>query len=98
MPIDRRDVDYVARLARLDLDEEERERMGAELTHILEHAAKIQALDLAGVEPTSHAVPLHNALREDEVRSSLSQEQALANAPDKEGGRFKVPRILDVEE
>ena len=98
MAINRRDVDYVARLARLDLDEEERARMEAELSDILEHAARIQALDLGGVEPTAHAVPLRNAMRRDEVRPSLSQEEALANAPDREGGRFKVPRILDVEE
>ena len=98
MPISRREVDYVARLARLDLNEAERERMEAELTDILGHAERIQALDLDGVEPTAHAVPLANALRADEVRPSLSQEDALANAPDSEGGRFKVPRILDVEE
>ena len=97
MPISRRDVDYVARLARLDLDDAERARMESELTDILEHAEKIQALDLDGVKPTAHAVPFANALRADEVRPSLSQEEALAGAPDKEGGRFKVPRILDVE-
>lgn len=98
MPINRRDVDYVARLARLDLDAEERSRMAVELAAILEHAERIQGLDLDGVEPTSHAVPLANALREDEVRPSLTQGEALAGAPDKEDGRFKVPRILDVEE
>ena len=69
--------------------------MSAELTHILEHAERIQALDLDGVEPTSHALALVNVLRPDEVRSSLSQEEALAAAPAAEAGRFVVPRIIE---
>ena len=85
----------MARLARLDLSEEERERMAHELTHILEHAERIQALDLEDVQPTSHALRLTNVLRPDEARESLAQEEALANAPEAEGGRFKVPRIIE---
>jgi len=95
MGIDREAVDHVARLARLDLSEEEKERMSTELTTILEHVERIQALDLDGVEPTSHTVPLANVLRPDEAGPSLSQEVALANAPEAEGGRFKVPRIVE---
>jgi aspartyl-tRNA(Asn)/glutamyl-tRNA(Gln) amidotransferase subunit C len=95
MGIDRAAVDHVARLARLDLTEEERDRMSAELTHILEHAERIQALDLDGVEPTSHALALVNVLRPDEVRPSLSQAEALADAPAAEAGRFVVPRIIE---
>ena len=95
MTIDRAAVDHVARLARLALSEDERERMSAELTVILEHAEKIQALDLDGVEPTAHAVALDNVLRTDEVTPSLSPEEALANAPQAEDGRFKVPRIVE---
>lgn len=95
MPIDRAAVDHVARLARLALSEEERDRMSAELTVILEHAEKIQALDLDKVEPTAHAVKLTNVLREDEATPSFSQEEALANAPEVEDGRFKVPRIVE---
>jgi len=71
--------------------------MAAELTNILEHAAKIQALDLDDVEPTSHAIPIRNAMRPDEVRPSLTQEQALSGAPEVEDGRFKVPSILEEE-
>lgn len=97
MAIDRATVDHVARLARLDLSDEERERMGAELGHILEHAAKIQELDLDDVEPTSHAIPIRNVMRPDEVRPSLSQDEALAGAPEAIEGRFKVPRILEEE-
>lgn len=95
MALDRAAVDHVARLARLDLSEDERERMRAELTKILEHAEKIQALDLDGVEPTSHAIPLRNVMRPDEVRPSLPAEEALANAPEAEDGRFRVPRIVE---
>jgi aspartyl-tRNA(Asn)/glutamyl-tRNA(Gln) amidotransferase subunit C len=95
MAIDSQAVDHVARLARLALDESERERMMGELTQILEHAEKIQALDLDGVEPTSHSLPVRNVMRPDEVRPCLSQEEALANAPAVEDGRFKVPRIIE---
>ena len=95
MTIDRTAVDHVARLARLALSEDERQRMSAELTVILEHAEKIQALDLDGVEPTAHAVALENVLRKDEVTPSLPPEEALRNAPEAEDGRFKVPRIVE---
>lgn len=95
MAIDRAQVDHVARLARLDLTEEERERMRVELGHILEHAERIQALDLDGVPPTSHSVAIRNALRPDEVTPSLDPADALANAPEVEDGRIKVPRIIE---
>lgn len=95
MEIDRAAVDHVARLARLDLSEAERERMRGELSAILNHADKIQELDLDGVEPTAHALPLRNAMREDEVKESLTQEQALANAPQAEDDRFLVPQIVE---
>lgn len=95
MAVDRAAVDHVARLARLDLAEEERERMSAELTHILEHAERIGALDLDGVEPTSHALDLRNVTRPDEVSPCLPQEVAVANAPIAESGRFRVPRIIE---
>ena len=95
MAIDRAAVDHIARLARLDLSEAERERMRVELDQILGHAERIQALDLDDVPPTSHSIPLRNVLRPDEVTPSLPSEVALANAPEKEDGRFKVPRIIE---
>lgn len=95
MGIDRKAVDHVARLARLDLSVEERERMSAELTQILEHAERIQALELDDVEPTSHSIPLRNVMRPDEVKPSLTRDEALANAPEAEEQRFKVPRIIE---
>jgi aspartyl-tRNA(Asn)/glutamyl-tRNA(Gln) amidotransferase subunit C len=95
MGIDRAAVDHVARLARLALSADERERMGAELTQILEHAERIQALDLDSVEPTAHALELRNVARPDDVRPSLPQDVAVANAPAPEGGRFRVPRLIE---
>ena len=78
-----------------DLTDEERDRMQKELTGILEHAEKIQSLDLDDIPPTSHALPLSNVLRPDEARPSLPPEEALANAPAAEDGRFRVPRIIE---
>ncbi|MBK5228150.1 MAG: Asp-tRNA(Asn)/Glu-tRNA(Gln) amidotransferase subunit GatC [Actinobacteria bacterium] len=97
MSIDRRAVDHVARLARLDLSEDERAVMLSELQQILGHAEKIQALDLDDVEPMSHSVPMVNQVRPDEVKPSLTQADALANAPEVEDHRFKVPRIMEDE-
>lgn len=95
MPIDKDAVDHVARLARLDLSDEDRTRMQAELSAILEHAERIQALDLDGLEPTSHPVPLKNMMRPDEVTPSMDRDDALANGPEVEDGRFRVPRIIE---
>ena len=95
MPIDRKAVDHVARLARLALSEDERIRMQGELAAVLEYAEKIQALSLDAVEPTSHSIPLRNVMRPDEVTPSLDPSEALANAPEAEDGRFKVPRIIE---
>lgn len=95
MAIDRTAVDHVARLARLGLGEDERTRMQTELAHILAHVEKIQELDLDGVEPTSHSVPIRNVMRPDEPRDSLPQIEALQNAPESEDGRFRVPRIIE---
>ncbi len=95
MPIDRAAVDHIARLARLDLSEEERKKMEAELGTILAYAEEIQALDLEDVDPTSHSVPIRNVMRPDEVKESLTQHDALSNAPAVEDGRFQVPRIIE---
>jgi aspartyl-tRNA(Asn)/glutamyl-tRNA(Gln) amidotransferase subunit C len=89
--IDRAQVLHVARLARLELSDEEVERMSSELSGILDHVDKIGELDLDGVEPTSHVVALENVLRRDEPRPSLPRERALESAPDPDGGAFRVP-------
>ena len=89
--IDREQVEHVATLARLELSEEELERMAGELSGILEHVDRISQLDLEGVEPTSHVIPLENVLRADEPRPSWSQEEMLERAPDPASGSFRVP-------
>ena len=89
--IDRDQVLHVARLARLELSGDDVERMAAELGSILENVERIGELDLAGVEPTAHVVPLENVLRSDEPRPSLPREAALAQAPDPAAGGFRVP-------
>ncbi len=89
--IDREQVLHVAKLSRLRLDEAEVERMVGELSGILEHVDRIGALDLDGVEPTSHVVALENVLRADVPWQSLPRDAALANAPEPQDGAFRVP-------
>ena len=89
--IDREQVLHVARLARLELTDDEVVRMSEELSKILTHVEKLSALDLDDVPPTSHVVEVANALREDEVRPSLPRDVALANAPAVQDGGFLVP-------
>jgi aspartyl-tRNA(Asn)/glutamyl-tRNA(Gln) amidotransferase subunit C len=89
--IDREQVLHVARLARLRLSDEEVERMSSELSGILEHVERISALDLDGVEPTSHVIELENVLRPDEPRPSWPSEKVLEQAPDAAAGAFRVP-------
>jgi aspartyl-tRNA(Asn)/glutamyl-tRNA(Gln) amidotransferase subunit C len=89
--IDRDEVRYVARLARLELSEEEVERMAAELAGVLGHIARIGELDLEGVPPTSHVVAVENALRPDEPAPCLDRDRVLADAPAVLADGFAVP-------
>jgi len=93
-PLSRSDVAHVARLARLEVSDEQLDQFTVQLAAILEHAADVEALDTDGVPPTAHPLDLVNVLREDEVCPSLSREEVLAMAPDVQDGRFRVPRIL----
>ncbi|MFQ5847218.1 MAG: Asp-tRNA(Asn)/Glu-tRNA(Gln) amidotransferase subunit GatC [Candidatus Methylomirabilales bacterium] len=95
MKITREEVDHVARLARLGLSDEESERMRAQLDAILSYIDKLNELDTGNVTPTSHVIPMTNVFRQDVVCPSLSQAQALANAPDSQEAFFRVPRILE---
>ncbi len=88
-----KEVEYVARLARLELTPEEKERMADQLSDILETARRIQELDTAGIEPTSHVVDLPALLREDEIRPSISLNRVLQNAPRRQKDFFQVPSI-----
>jgi aspartyl-tRNA(Asn)/glutamyl-tRNA(Gln) amidotransferase subunit C len=91
MAISRDEVLHVARLARLALTDEEVDRLGAQLSAILEAVGKVSELDLEDVEPTAHPLDVVNVWAEDEPRDSLSTDDALANAPDREAGFFRVP-------
>ena len=93
--IGREDVVRVARLARLALTDAELETMREQLNAILAHIDALRAVDTAGIEPTSHAVPQFNVMRDDEPRPCFPQEEMLANAPDRSGAFFRVPRIIE---
>src|SRR3954447_4819628 len=95
--ITRADVEHVARLARLALTDDEVESLTHELDVILDHAARVTALDTDGVPPTAHPLPLVNVMRPDEPRRGIDRDEVLAGAPDAEDGRFRVPRILAEE-
>jgi aspartyl-tRNA(Asn)/glutamyl-tRNA(Gln) amidotransferase subunit C len=90
-----KDVGHVARLARLALGPEEQERMRRELDGILSYIDKLRALHTEGVEPTSHAVPMTSVMRDDATRPSFPRPDMLANAPDRTGDLFRVPKIIE---
>ena len=93
-PISRADVAHVARLARLDLTDDELSRFTDQLAAVLEHAGDLAAIDTAGVPPTAHPLELVNVLRDDVPRPCLDRAEVLAMAPAAEDGRFRVPKIL----
>ena len=88
-------IQYVARLARLSLSPEEEQTLSAQLGNILGYIAKLREVNVDGIEPTSHAVPLVNVMRPDQDRPSFSNEEALLNAPAKANGLFVVPKIVE---
>jgi aspartyl-tRNA(Asn)/glutamyl-tRNA(Gln) amidotransferase subunit C len=96
--ISRDDVAHLARLARLAVTDEELDRFAGQLDQVLAAVARVQEASVADVAPMSHAVPLTNVLRADEVVPSLPRDAVLAGAPAAEDGRFRVPRILGEEE
>ena len=93
----RETVAHVAGLARLSVTDEELDLFTGQLAAVLDHAADVEALDLRGVPPTIHPIPMVNVLRADEVRPCLDRDEVLAMAPQAQDGRFRVPRILDEE-
>ncbi len=88
-------IQYVAHLARLSLSPAEEQQFGAQLGGILGYIEKLKELDVTGIEPTAHAVPLVNVFRPDVAGPSLSTEEALRNAPAASGGLFLVPKIVE---
>jgi aspartyl-tRNA(Asn)/glutamyl-tRNA(Gln) amidotransferase subunit C len=89
------DVKYVAHLARIALTPDEEKKLSAQLGNILGYIEKLREVDVSKVEPTAHAVPLINVTRADEIRESLSNEDALRNAPKQASGLFIVPKIVE---
>ena len=94
MKITKDEVLYVADLARLNLDDASIDKFAGQIGDVLEYVEKLNAVDTKGLRPTSHAISLINAFREDEERQPLDREQALANAPEKEDGNFVVPKVV----
>jgi aspartyl-tRNA(Asn)/glutamyl-tRNA(Gln) amidotransferase subunit C len=94
MPVDI-DIEHVAKLARLDLSDDERARLREQLGAILEHAAKVGEVAAADVPPTASPIPRSNVYRDDIPEPSLPADESLRNAPERDGDRFKVPRIAE---
>ena len=95
MKITKEEVEHVAKLARLELSEQEKEKLTDQLSGILTYVEKLNSLDTKGVEPTAHVLDIKNVMRDDVARPSLPQERALANAPEKAAGHYKVPKIIE---
>lgn len=95
MKISEQDIKTVANLSRLRIREEEAPEVAAQLDKFLTYVENLQAIDTTNIEPTTYALPMQNVFRADEVKPSLERELALSNAPLKEDGYFKVPRVLE---
>lgn len=94
MSVTKQQVDHIAKLARLEFEESEKDQLTNELSAVLDYVEQLQSVDTEGVEPLSHPSDISNRLRTDKVAESLSQEAALQNAPAKEKGFFKVPKVI----
>lgn len=95
MQISKQEVEHVAKLARLEITEDEKDAFSKQLSSILTYIEELKSWDTTGVEPTATVLDQTNVLREDRARPSLSVEQAVMNAPDSDGGYFRVPKILE---
>jgi len=89
------EIDHVALLARLKLDENEKELFSRQVGDVIEYIDKLNELDTDGIEPTAHVFPIKNVFREDELKDSLPRNKALQNAPEKEDGFYRVPKIIE---
>ncbi|MDQ0203797.1 Asp-tRNA(Asn)/Glu-tRNA(Gln) amidotransferase subunit GatC [Pectinatus haikarae] len=95
MKVSGKDVENVAGLSRLRITEDKMDKYLIEFNDFLEYVDMLQKVDTENVEPTAHVLPLQNVFREDEIKPSLDRDMALSNAPEKENGYFKVPRIIE---
>lgn len=94
MSVTIKDVEHVAKLARLEFSEQEKEKLTHQMNTILEYMEKLEKINTSNVEPLSHVIELSNVMREDEVKPSLTQEEVLKNAPDRTEQFFKVPKVI----
>ncbi|KKN85884.1 hypothetical protein LCGC14_0275020 [marine sediment metagenome] len=92
--IDEKLIRHIGRLSRIELTDEQVETFGRQFTDIVAYMDKLQELDTEGVEPMAHAVPIHNVFGDDVVVESIGPERALANAPDRDGDFYKVPKVI----
>ncbi|MDK1045534.1 MAG: Asp-tRNA(Asn)/Glu-tRNA(Gln) amidotransferase subunit GatC [Anaerolineales bacterium] len=97
MALTHEEVRAIAHLARLQLTDEEVERFAGQLSDVLDYAARLNEVDTSEISPTASVLPMNAPLRPDEVRPCPPRDQLLANAPDSEGGMFRVPRVLELE-
>ena len=95
MKITKEQVKHIALLSRLELNEGETEVYQEQLSRILDYVAKLNEVDTKDIEPTSHVIELNNIFREDEVKASISRDEALRNAPDSTDKFFRVPKIIE---
>ena len=94
MSVTIKDVEHIAELARLEFNENEKQKLTHELNEILKYVEKLGELDTSNVEPLSHVIELNNVFRDDVVKPSIPAEEALKNAPEKTGTFFKVPKVI----
>lgn len=95
MSVTKKDVDYIADLARLQLTEEETESLAGDMNQILDYMSTLEELDTSDVEPLEHVIDLEYRLRDDKAKEPLSHEEALKNAPDADSDYFRVPRVIE---
>lgn len=95
MSISKKDVQYTADLARIELTDKELSTLSEQLQKIVDFIDKLKTLDIANISPTSHVLPMHNVFREDKAIASLKPQDALKNSPAKEGNFFKVPKVIE---
>lgn len=95
MKVTKATIEHIANLARLNLTQDEMDRLTSEMGNILSYVDKLNELDTTGVKPMEHVIPIRNVFREDRVEPSYDREKILANAPSQEKGCFKVPKIVE---
>lgn len=95
MSITKADIEYVAKLARLNFTEEEKDKFTHDMQGIIGFVDKLNELDTTGIEPTAHVLPIHNVFREDCVEQSMDRDKILQNAPQKKDGAFLVPKVVE---